>query len=507
MGLTCWIAVAYAARAGSMGDPDGGAMSSHRPKVLLDWATISYKSLMRGIVYLILLIGIGGLFFYLSAARRASPEDRAMREISRAERMLKEARSTAGDDPEMGQIVGRSGTLMEAARNSFEREEFDEARAAALQSQSFAQRVLRGSSAQAFTAQIYRYEGDVKIKRSRQFVWDGVKASTTLRVGDQIKTASNGSAQIIYFDGTITTIRPGSLLEIRELSEDPTTRVRRVREKLNFGGVSATMTGSNVAGSYHEVTTDSVAMRANSKAQFDVDYDAKTKRTKTQVRTGRAEVKMAGSTLTLRSRERLELQNEKVVRRDRLLATPSLLDPSDQRVFVHRDPKKATTSLRWSKVEGASRYRLQISPSSLFGNIRLDRKGVKSSRVKIAGLRKGTYYWRVAAIDKKGVQSAYSESRKFKVTSTRVGRSEDSTPPMLEVIEFLPTGHLVIIKGRTEPGALLTIDGNKIDVYDDGSFTAVVRMKHEGYNNLNIVAQDSAGNTSRTSKRVFVESF
>ena len=482
-------------------------MPSHGSKVLLDWTTITYKSIMRGVVYLILLVGIGGLFYFLSAALRTSPEDRAVKEIGRAEQMLKEARSAAGEVAEMGEIVGRSETLLVAARGSFERQEFDEARAEALQSQSFAQRVLRGSPAEAFSAQIYRYEGDVKIKRARQFVWNGVSASTTLGVGDQIKTASNGSAQVIYFDGTITTIRPGSLLEIRELSEDPTTRVRRVREKLNFGGVSATMTGGNVAGSYHEVATDSVATRANSKAQFEVSYDAETKKTKTQVKTGRAEVRAAGSTLTLGARERLELREDKVVRRDRLLATPSLLNPTDQRVFVHRDPKQATTSLRWSKVEGASQYRLQLSPSSLFGDIRLDRRGLESSRVKITGLREGTYYWRVAAIDKKDVQSSYSEMRKFKVTSTRARRSEDSTPPVLEVTEFLPTGHLVIISGRTEPGALLTIDGMKIDVYDDGSFTAVVRMKHEGYNDLNIVSQDSAGNTSRSSKRVFVESF
>ncbi len=477
------------------------------PQILLDWATISYKSLMRGIVYLVLIVGLGGLFFYLSAARRASPEDRALKEIGRSERMCRDARATAGDDASMQKVVARSESLLAAARESFDRHEFEEARAAALQSQSFAQRVLRGSPGEAFTAQIYRYEGDVKVKRARQFVWDGVNANTTLRVGDQIKTASNGSAQIIYFDGTITTIRPGSLLEIRELSEDPNTRVRRVREKLNFGGVSATMTGGNAKGSFHEVATESVTTRAESKAQFAVAYDAETKRTETQVDNGQAEVTTKGSSVTLKPRERLELEQERVIRRHRVLTAPSLLDPNDQRVFVHRVPKKATTTLRWSGVEGAVLYRLQISNSSLFGDIRLDRRDLSASRVKITGLREATYYWRVAAIDAEGVQSAYSEIRKFKVTSTSSGGAEDTTPPPLDVVDFLPTGHLVIINGRTEPGALITVDGQKVDVYDDGSFTAVVRLTSEGYNDLNIVAQDPAGNISRARKRVYVESF
>ena len=49
----------------------------------------------------------------------------------------------------------------------------------------------------------------------------------------------SGSAQLIYFDGTVTTIQPGSLLEIRDLFEDPVTKVRRVKEKLNFGEVKS----------------------------------------------------------------------------------------------------------------------------------------------------------------------------------------------------------------------------------------------------------------------------
>src|SRR5436309_16133799 len=114
---------------------------------------------------------------------------------------------------------------------------------------------------------MYRFEGDVDLKRVREFVWESITGNVALKVGDQIKTASSGSAQIIYFDGTITTIKPGSLLEIRELFEDPATRVRKVREKLNWGGVSASMPDANVAGSFHEVATDSATARATNRAQ------------------------------------------------------------------------------------------------------------------------------------------------------------------------------------------------------------------------------------------------
>ncbi|HXU11172.1 MAG TPA: FecR domain-containing protein [Candidatus Binatia bacterium] len=478
---------------------------SHKTPIMLDWATISYRSIMRGVVYLVLLLAMGGVFFYLRAARRATPEELALQEINRAERMYREA--SAGADPSFARVIESAGKILDSARLSYERKDFVEARAAAQQSQSFSQKILEGSAGESFTAKIYKYEGDVKIKRSRQFVWDEVSGNTALKVGDQIKTASNGSAQIIYFDGTITTINPGSLLEIRELFEDPTTKVRKVREKLNWGGVSASMPGANVAGSFHEVATESTTARAVDKSQFQVAYDAGTRSTRTEVQTGSAEVQTGGKTLTLKPLERMEVTGEQVVSRVRLLPPPALLDPTDQRVFLHDDPAKESTTLRWAKVAGGERYRLQIARTALFGELLLDKSDIHSTSVQIPGLQEGNYYWKVSAIDGSQVESHFSEIRKFKVAGSREQRTEDSTPPPLDVVDFLPSGHLVIINGRTEPGAVLLVDGQKVDVYDDGSFTAVVRMKKDGPNEVQIVSQDGAGNTTKMRRSVYVESY
>ena len=475
------------------------------PSILLDWGTISYRSIMRGLVYLVLLLALGGVFYYLRAARRATPEEMALQEINRAERMYREAQAAA--DPSYARVIESAGKILDSARLSYERKDFVEARAAAQQSQSFSQRILEGSAGETFTAKIYKYEGDVKIKRARQFVWDDVSGNTALRVGDQIKTAGNGSAQIIYFDGTITTINPGSLLEIRELFEDPTTRVRKVREKLNWGGVSATMPGANVAGSFHEVATESTTARAVEKSQFQVAYDAGTRRTSTEVQSGTAEVQTGGKTLTLKPLERMEVSAEQVVNRVKLLAAPALLDPTDQRVFLHDDPSSETTTLRWAKVTGGERYRLQIARTGLFGELLLDKSDIRSASVQIPGLQEGNYYWRVSVIDAGNVESLFSEIRKFKIARSGERRTDDTTPPPLEVVDVLPSGHLVIINGRTEPGAVLSIDGQKVDVYDDGAFTAVVRMKKDGLNDLEIVAQDTAGNTTRMRRSVYVESY
>jgi hypothetical protein len=64
---------------------------------------------------------------------------------------------------------------------------------------------------------------------------------------------------------------------------------------------------------------------------------------------------------------------------------------------------------------------------------------------------------------------------------------------------------MVIINGETDPDAKLWIDNNKVDVYEDGSFNAVVKLRREGLNQLLIVSQDPSGNETSLSRRAYVE--
>jgi hypothetical protein len=66
---------------------------------------------------------------------------------------------------------------------------------------------------------------------------------------------------------------------------------------------------------------------------------------------------------------------------------------------------------------------------------------------------------------------------------------------------------MVIINGDTEPDAKLWIDNNKVDVFEDGSFNAVVKLRREGLNQLLIVAQDPAGNETSLTRKAYVEVF
>ncbi|KXK26463.1 MAG: Cysteine-rich secretory protein family protein [candidate division WS6 bacterium OLB20] len=85
--------------------------------------------------------------------------------------------------------------------------------------------------------------------------------------------------------------------------------------------------------------------------------------------------------------------------------------------------------------------------------------------------------------------------------------SDLKPPPIADVI---PGDNATIneikvkIEGRTEPEATVTINQTSVSVAEDGSFSKVFELK-EGTNTFNILARDSAGNTT-TVKRTYTRS-
>jgi hypothetical protein len=183
---------------------------------------------------------------------------------------------------------------------------------------------------------------------------------------------------------------------------------------------------------------------------------------------------------------------------------PRLLSPSDQRVFIFEDPLQEDLTLSWEPTPGCPRYRLMISDRSLFTRPLYDARR-EGGHAVLAGIPAGSYYWRVAAISSDDVEGPFSAARRFRVSSQRIRDRTDTEPPKLEVSEFVPIGQMVIINGQTEPGATLWVDNAKVDVYEDGSFNTVVKLRREGQNELTLVAQDTAGNEATLVRAAFVE--
>jgi len=94
-----------------------------------------------------------------------------------------------------------------------------DAEISAMRSESISSRIIavaEGRDVAGRLAQFATIEGDVRVKRYGETVWRRADTRTVLRTGDRIKTSSRGAAAVLHFDGTVTSVGPSSLLEIRD---------------------------------------------------------------------------------------------------------------------------------------------------------------------------------------------------------------------------------------------------------------------------------------------------
>ena len=98
--------------------------------------------------------------------------------------------------------------------------------------------------------------------------------------------------------------------------------------------------------------------------------------------------------------------------------------PPPPAVPVLSSPANAATNvavpatLSWTASSGATSYRVQVSTSSTFVTLFLDRTGVTTTSTSVSGLAASTvYYWRVSASNTGGA-SAFSAARSFTTAAT-----------------------------------------------------------------------------------------
>ncbi len=479
---------------------------TNQPTVILDWFTVSYRALFTSVIILIVAGGAGSYFAYLKLFYEGSPKAEAREAINQAEDSLEKAGPVSQQDSTT-ELKQAAQQLLAEARRQYDAANFMDARKAAVEAKLNADKAIaitRGESARE--VQFYRVEGDVKVKRVRELIWIDADQGMSLSAGDQIKTSSRASAQIIYFNGTITTIKPGSLLEIKDLYDNPATRVQHVKERLREGRISASTQEPGAAGSYHEVSTENTVATSEARSDFEVGYDKDREKTEVEVHTGRATLSAGNAPpVALTTAQRVNVDRQARLSAVAPLApAPQLVSPVDQKIFLQRESQSPRVELVWEPADGAVGYHLQISSQPLFSQPIADMSQLRSTAATLPDVGEGGYYWRVAALHLDGSESPYSLPRKFKVVSGRVAQAGDSTPPNMSIDNFLVFASQVIVRGRTEPGALLTVGGQRVDVYDDGSFTTVVPLKHEGVNHVMFVVQDMAGNENRMERTAIV---
>jgi hypothetical protein len=155
-------------------------------------------------------------------------------------------------------------------------------------------------------------------------------------------------------------------------------------------------------------------------------------------------------------------------------------------------------------VAGAAAYHVMVDYSPYFNRPLVDRTGWRESSMELRGLDVGKYYWRVAAVDKDSVEGNYSDFARFTVgRPTGAGRGE-GPPPTLLVEPLDGRQNIVQVKGRTEPGATVTVNGQRVDVASDGVFNEFISLEKAGRQTVVIRATGINGGVREERRPVVV---
>lgn len=479
----------------------GKTKASQGSKVAVEWVYIRYRTLALIGLALVLVVGGGAGWWFLHG--RGPDEKQALQAIASAEKVVGQAAVAAPRSEALATARAHLGNARSAAGSREYRTAVDEASLA----EDLAKDILGLRNPGAETAvRVVRADGDVRLKRAGQFMWEEVNERTQLRVGDQVRTGSDSSAQLVYFDGTTMTVSSGTLLEIRDLFRDPQRRTQRITERLAFGTVSASTQETEGVTTVHEVATETASVRARQAAEFEVRFDQSRGRSEVLAFRGPLTLTTGGKEVELPQSTRVTLDQGKIVSKSVLLDPPQLIFPPDQKAFSGQAAVRVEAG--WGAVNRAIRYRFQLSDRHLFSQLIEDRdRVIATTAVLPASLPPGVYFWRVAGVDKEGVPGRWSETRKFRLLGAEFKDPADKDPPALDVSEILVVGSNAIITGRAEPGALVWVEGERVEVEDDGRFTWLIKLRGDGRNKIQIVAQDAAGNETRRQGYAYVDAF
>ncbi|MEM7482960.1 MAG: FecR domain-containing protein [Acidobacteriota bacterium] len=462
------------------------------------WYTLSVDTLRGWAMFFLLIALVAGALLGYRAWERYALRWEARDLISQARELAERVRR---DDSTLRYRSEYETGLqyLSEARQAEEREDFRRAVTQGTLSRNVLLAILDtlDRAGRKGEASFIAVQGNVEFRRGETGGWQGARSRTQLRPGDFVRTSDTGSAQILFNDGTLYTVRKNTSFIVSDTSRS--------------GGGERTLTmqygwvNLDTAELPAVVEMPSASARVRQASEAYVGYEADLRRASFSAFEGSVEVASEdGETRQLGELQRVQQVDQNLGRVRSLPARVEILEPAHD---LQLDADRAREmSLAWRPVAGASRYALQVSRNPLFVDNVIDVEDRRRSGARIGIRGPGSFLWRVAAVSAEEGLGPWSEPRRFQIASLALDEEEDDEiPPPLELEEASAYGSIVLVTGRTEPGALVEVDGEPILVAADGSFTKTIQLANEGWSFIQVRARDAWGNETAKRKQVFID--
>ena len=476
-----------------------------RYEVELDWYYVSKETLWRWVLLLVgaALLVSAGIYWWLN--RGDDLAGRASREIAAADDLLAKGKTAPGAIRAREEIAAAAEKI-EKARASHARGSYADALKEAVEARQLALRITSGAGTMRHDAAVMEVGGRVEIQRASRATWEAARVGMKLYEGDFLKTGANGLAEVMAVDGTFYRIKPETLFEVHRGKTFAGAGEGEPKRQSEIKFIVGTVDIDTGEGSRSIVRTDAATADIGSRSTVGVEVDP-SKTTGISTYRGQVTLSTESGSVTLGDRERVVARvgagglGAKTILPD----PPRPLAPDDAAVFDLNRNQPVT--LKWTPVQEAARYRLQIARSRLYipdSIVIVDDRPRPEAVVTVT--EEGAFYWRVATLGKGNVISEWSPTRRFKVLKGgRTTGGPDSTPPELILSRPQVNGTLVILSGRSEPGSAVSVNGEPADVDAAGNFKKVISFANEGVNVLSVRAVDGAGNETLRRETVMIE--
>ncbi len=442
---------------------------------------------------------VGGTLVYQQWEQRTR-RDRAERAIGAASELAVELESR--DDYDQIRIEHHiAWEDLADAKNEFEAERYrpalNRARAALNELDSIFE---LGQNNLERKSRFLSVQGGVEYRRGERGAWVKARTNDSLNAGDWVKTSDSGTAEIRFPDGSTYVLRHDTLVHLG--ADLGSTSGSEPVANIKFGWVEF-----NTAQGGSKVKTPKSEAILEGDTEATISYDPNSAEGHYTTFAGSTQVtSTSGQTQRMEALQQVDQQGD-------LLSAPRPVPPSPQLASpangqeIDFDAQKELR-LGWESVASAQRYAVNVSRQQIFATniIEDDNRRKPSARLGIRG--EGIFYWRVAAYDRQGARGAWSETRSFRVASLRgVGDVEDKVPPEVSLEEVQTYGSLVLVNGRTEPGATVKINNEPVSVQLNGSFSKTIQMTQVGFAFITVVATDAWSNSNEVKRRVFIDAF
>jgi hypothetical protein len=352
---------------------------------------------------------------------------------------------------------------------------------------------------EAQQAHFTNIEGNVRIKKASSNTWINADYALPLEKGDVVQTTSDGMAKLVFGDGTNYTIKQDSLIVVEESST--TAQQTAVAVQVTTGNVDLA-TGSYSVGSKSQVIVAGATASLAPLSSAMVHNDPHADEHEILIKKGGGNVTRNNETVSLANFESVSFKADApTMTKQKEIGPPTLIAPANM-MPVYLTGISKTVDFSWSPISASSGYRLRISRNPYFSSTVYD-KVLSGTDTKIAGLKEGAYYWVVTSHDATGRESVESERNQFSVV-TRAPEEAASMP--LEIQPFIQHGHVIEIKGKTDPQARVMVNGSEVPfIRADGTFSFFTAPLSQGENIITVTAQNSRGGVKTQQKRLVIE--